>query len=128
MNIYTIILYFITAAIILWRIIASYKKGFARELANAVSILIAVLLAYLLRNIYLGFTTEHIGKALSYLIYLPLIFGIYRLLKLILGALKIFASLPVIKILDKLLALFLGAGEGFVIMLFIVKWLKDFLA
>ncbi len=126
-NIYSIILFAIVALIFVWRISRSYKTGFVSELANAISILIALIIGFLIRNIIISYIASRYGRILAYLSVIAIVLLIYKLLKLIFGAMKLFASLPVIKVVNRLLGILLGAGEAFIIVLFAVKILKEWL-
>ena len=107
MNKYTILIYVIAALIIIWRISVSFKRGLVQELSNTAAILIA-----------LG-----VGSAFTiviYIGYLALLLLIYKIVNFIFLSLKIFARLPVIKFIDKLLGAMIGAVEGAAIVVFLI--------
>ncbi len=126
-NIYSIILFAAVALIFVWRMSRSYKTGFVSELANAISILIAIVIGFLIRNIVISYIAAKYGRILAYLTVIAIVLLIYKLLKLIFGAMKLFASLPVIKVVNRLLGILLGAAEAFVIVLFVIKLIKELL-
>lgn len=124
-NIYTLIFYALVAVVFVWRIVRSYKVGFVGELANALSILIALTVGFLVKNMIVSYLTAKYGRLLAYLSVLAVVLLIYKLMRMLFGALKIFASLPVIKVINRFLGIILGAGEAFIIILFAVKVLRE---
>ena len=126
-NIYSIIIYTLAALIFLWRIMRGYKTGFVKELANALSIVIALLVGYLIRNIVISYMAAKYGRILAYLSIIAIVLIVYKVIKLIFGALKLFTTLPVLKFFNKILGAVLGFGEAFLIILFSVKVIKELL-
>lgn len=124
MNIYSIIIWILVGLIFIFRIKAAYKKGFVRELSDTISLIIAIIIGRMLVSSYHAFVLERLGDAISGIIIVGVVFGIYRLIKIIISALKLFSSLPVIRGLDKILGILAGATEGFFIILFLFKILK----
>lgn len=124
-NIYALIIYALAALIFLWRIVRGSKVGFVSELSNAISILIALTVGFLVRNILVSYIAAKYGRVLAYLSVIAIVLLIYKLFKLIFGALKLFASLPVLKVINRLLGAVLGVGEAFFIVLFAIKILKE---
>ncbi|MCR4787237.1 MAG: CvpA family protein [Lachnospiraceae bacterium] len=120
MNIYKIITYAAFALIMIWRISRGYKKGFVAELANASAIVIALGVGYLLKNIVFGFMDQRYGLVVSSVAYLAALLLLYKIVGFIFLSLKIFAKLPVIKLIDKLLGIVLGAAEGILILMFLI--------
>lgn len=127
MNIYTIILYLLIAAIFMWRIRKAYRIGFVGELSNAVSIVIAVIIGFIFKNMIVSFMAAKYGRIIAFLSLLGIICAIHRILKLIFASLKIFSVLPVIKLINKLMGAALGFGEGIVIVYLLVNLLRDFI-
>lgn len=125
MNIYTIIFGLIALLILLWRMRAGFSKGFSHELSNAVSIAIAVWVGSVLIKSYQDFIAMHIGLAICNVLMLGAVFTIYRILKILLSALKLFSVLPVIKGIDKLFGAVLGLVEGFSIVVLLLILLKN---
>ncbi|MBR5360486.1 MAG: CvpA family protein [Lachnospiraceae bacterium] len=120
MNYYTILIYVIAALIIIWRISVSFKRGLVQELSNTIAILIVLGVGYALKNIIFGFIDKRFGTIVIYIGYLALLLLIYKIVSFIFASLKIFARLPVIKFIDKLLGAILGAVEGAAIVLFLI--------
>ena len=127
MNIYTIILMVIGALIIIWRVVSAYKRGFVNELCNTIAIIIAIIVGRILLDTYRAFVADKIGMVLTNVALVAVVFLIYKILKLIMSALRLFASLPVIIILDKLIGIVVGLIEGFVIIIFLLMLLKSWL-
>ena len=124
MNIYNLIIYLIAALLIIWRVSTGFKKGLVSELSNAVSIIIALGIGYIFKNIFFGFTSHRYGMIVAYLAYLAALLLVYRLISLIFSALKIFSRLPVIKFIDKVFGALLGVIEGFLIIVFLIWLIK----
>ncbi len=120
MNKYTILIYVIAALIIIWRISVSFKRGLVQELSNTAAILIALGVGYAFKNIIFGFVDKRVGAIVIQIGYLALLILIYKIVNFIFFSLKIFARLPVIKFIDKLLGAVLGAVEGAAIVLFLI--------
>lgn len=127
MNIYTIILYLLVIVIICFRIRNGFKKGFVKELADTISLVIAVLVGRMLVSSYHAFVSERLGEAISGVLLIGLIFAFYRLLKILIATLKLFSHLPVIKGVDKFLGIFAGAFEGYFIVLLFIKIIKEWI-
>lgn len=127
-SIYTIIIYLLVGLIFFWRIVRGAKTGFVSELSNALSILLALLVGFLIRNIVISYMASKYGRLLAYVSMIAIVLLIYKLLKMIFGALKLFASLPVLKVVNRFLGIVLGVGEAFIIILFLVKLSKELLA
>lgn len=124
MNIYKFIIYLIIAFIFIWRIKSAYKTGFVKEIANAISIAIALAVGLLIKNIVLSFMGARYGNAIAYISVLSVVLIIYKIVSLIMFSLKIFSSLPVIKFINRLLGGVLGIVEAVGIIIFAVELLN----
>ena len=98
----------------------SFKRGLVQELSNTAAILIALGVGSALKNIIFGFMDKRFGTIVIYIGYLALLLLIYKIVNFIFLSLKIFARLPVIKIIDKLLGAMIGAVEGAAIVVFLI--------
>ncbi len=112
-----IAIYAVALLVLLWRIKACYKKGFAGELLNAFSMAAACLAGYFLYGIAVNFLAGHFGRIFGGLLYLSILLVIYRIFHLILASVKLFAKLPVVKGIDKILGIVLGIIEAAAIMI-----------
>ena len=121
---YTVLIYILAALIVIWRVRAGYKAGLVAELSNAASIVIALGVGFALKNIIFGFTAGRYGAIVIYVVYLAALLLIYKIVSFIFASLKIFAKLPVIKLIDKLFGIILGVGEGFIIIVFLVWFFR----
>ena len=120
----TILFLIIMALLIIWRMGRGFKKGIVKELSDTVSLFIALIAGQLLYSGYQEFMLKHVSQIVCKLATLAIVVVIYKVLSIIFSALKIFASLPILKYLDKLLGLVIGFVEGVMIIIFILFWLK----
>ncbi|MCR5503708.1 MAG: CvpA family protein [Lachnospiraceae bacterium] len=116
-DIVKLILYAVLILLIIWRTSACFKKGFAGELLNAFSMVIALFAGYFLYSIAVNYFAGKLGRIIGCLLYLSILLLIYKLIHLLLKALKLFAELPVVRGIDKLLGAVLGIVEGVLIMI-----------
>lgn len=127
MNIYTLILYVVVILIFLWRITHGFKMGMVYELSSTISIIIAVVVGRILFRSYNAFVMEKYGVAISSILLLAVVFGIYKIIRLIIMALKLFSKLPVIKGVDRLLGILAGIIEAFVMIILFIGLVKNLL-
>lgn len=115
----------IILVIFIWRIKASAKNGFAKEISNLVSTIVAFISFKLLAEAIFAFTEHRFGRIAYVVAMIALVILIYRLVKLILGALKLFSKLPVVNLLDKLLGIGAGFIESVLLIMLILDLIKD---
>lgn len=127
MNIYTLVLYVVVILIFLWRITHGFKMGMVYELSSTISIIIAVVVGRILFRSYNAFVMEKYGVAISSILLLAVVFGIYKIIRLIIMALKLFSKLPVIKGVDRLLGILAGIIEAFVMIILFIGLVKNLL-
>lgn len=125
MNVYSLFLSLIVLIIFIIRIKGGYKRGFVKELSACISIIIAVVVGRVLMESYDALAAHRISLAIYRLLTLGVVFGLYKLLRLVISAAKIFSKLPIIKWLDKLLGIFVGAVEAYFIVRFIIIIIKE---
>lgn len=126
-NIFTIACYILVILIFIWRIRSGYKKGLTAELNNMFSIIIAIAAGFVIKNGVEAYLDGRIGTLLSKIAVLGLIFVIQRIINFILKTIKIFAKLPIIRGLDKILGIAAGLLEAIAIVMFLVYAVKDML-
>jgi len=127
MNIYSIILGILALLIILSRVKRGYKKGFVNELSVCIAIVIAVIVGRILLDSYEALASQKISHAVYRLLMLGVVFGIYKLISLVLSAAKLFSKLPVINWLDKILGAVIGVVEGYFLIRFIIIIIKGWI-
>ena len=76
---------------------------------------------------YNAFVMEKYGVAISSILLLAVVFGIYKIIRLIIMALKLFSKLPVIKGVDRLLGILAGIIEAFVMIILFIGLVKNLL-
>lgn len=126
MNIYTIIGLAICALIIIWRVIKSFERGFAKELHTTISIVFAIVIGYFIYKVANGFVEERYGKVVASVALLVIVLIIYKIINLIMVALKLFSKIPAIKLIDKFLGAVTGVVEGMVIISLLLEMFERF--
>ena len=127
MNIYTYIALAIIALIFIWRIKAGFKKGLVSELNTVLSVLGAVLLGYLIKLKMGSAMKEGLGVTISLVLLICIVLLAIKILKAIITALKLFTWLPIIKGINRLLGAVAGIIEAFVMVLYLVSLIKEWL-
>ena len=127
MNIYTYIALAIIALIFIWRIKAGFKKGLVSELNTVLSVLGAVLLGYLIKLKMGSAMKEGLGVTISLVLLICVVLLAIKILKVIITALKLFTWLPIIKGINRLLGAVAGIIEAFVMVLYLVSLVKEWL-
>lgn len=127
MNIYTLIALAIIALIFIWRIKAGFKKGLVSELNTVLSVLGAVLLGYLIKLKMGSAMKEGLGVTISLVLLICIVLLAIKILKAIITALKLFTWLPIIKGINRLLGAVAGIIEAFVMVLYLVSLIKEWL-
>lgn len=122
--IYSIILYLLILIVFIWRISNGFKKGFAFELTSMISTIIAVIVGRLLVKSYFALVSSKYGVLISTIALISLVFFIYKIILFIMKIMKLFANLPVIRGVDRLLGLFAGAVEAVAILIILIQVLK----
>lgn len=110
-----LIFYAFLIALVIWRVSVCFKKGFAGEIQNAFSMAAALLSGYFLYGIAQNYLAGRFGRIVGGLLYLSILLMIYKLVNLLLKAVKLFAELPVIRGIDKILGTVLGVVEAVLI-------------
>jgi len=123
-NIYTILACIVILFILIWRMVSGFRHGLIRELSTMVSLATAVLVGALIYNGIMNFFEQKFGKTIAIIIFLAIVMSLFGLVKLIFKVLKLFASLPVISAVDKVLGSIIGIVEAFIIVVFLIKFIK----
>lgn len=127
-NIYTVLGLVIFSLILIWRVIRSFKTGFAKELHNTISIIFAIVIGYFLYKVANGFVEERYGSIVASIALLAIVLVVYKIVNIIMVAFKLFMKVPAIKLIDKFLGVFLGAVEGLVIISLLLEVLKRYVS
>lgn len=105
----------VVAGVILMMMIRGYKKGMTKEISGLISLAVTLFVVSLIIMLYTSFHAEE-GKNITVsFILLVLTAIIYTIVKIFLKSAKLLSKLPVIKIVDRFLGIFVGALEGLVL-------------
>lgn len=125
MDIYFYIAVAVIVLLIVWRMVAGFRKGLVRELLSLIALAIGGVSAYLILGAVGSYLNREIGRMLQILLLLLVIGAVYKLISLLFTSLKLVSKLPVVHGADKLLGSVLGVLEGLAIVWYIIYWLKD---
>jgi hypothetical protein len=115
-----IILYGIVALFVIGKIIQGYKRGMVKEIVSAISLIFLCCLVVLLGLGLQSYVKKEVAAILVVAILLGVLAIAHHLISLVLLPAKLLAKLPVIKWLDKLLGMVVGAVE-----VLLVLWVVD---
>ncbi len=96
------------------RIIVSLKRGFVKELCGLVAIIFAAAIILLLSVGFSQYFGDYKLMAWASVVLVVLLLVVYRLLDLVLTTLKIFAKLPGVSTIDKILGPVFAVAETIV--------------
>lgn len=101
-------------------LINGYKKGLVKELLNCISLLVLATLIVLLSVGLKSYTQKQIVQMILVIIMLLILSLAHKLLKMALDGIKVLASLPVIKTVDKLAGSLFGIAETIIFIWFVL--------
>ena len=113
----------IIALIFIWRMTVGFRKGMVQEIISLIAM--AVVCVLLIFGAIGSYLNREIGKVVQMVIVLLVVCAVYRLIHVLFTSLELISKLPVIKWLDKLLGIVIGAGEAALIVGFIIYFLKS---
>lgn len=93
-----------------------FKKGMVKEITGLISLAVTLFVVSLIIMLYTSFHAEETENMLVTVIILVAVSLIYSLVKIFLKSAKLLSKLPVIKLLDRFLGLFVGAAKGMIIL------------
>ena len=93
-----------------------FKKGMVKEITGLISLSVTLFVVSLIIMLYTSFHAEETENMLVTVIILVAVSLIYSLVKIFLKSAKLLSKLPVIKLLDRFLGLFVGAAKGMIIL------------
>lgn len=93
-----------------------FKKGMVKEITGLISLAVTLFVVSLIIMLYTSFHAEETENMLITVIILVVVSLIYSLVKIFLKSAKLLSKLPVIKLLDRFLGLFVGAAKGMIIL------------
>ena len=93
-----------------------FKKGMVKEITGLISLAVTLFVVSLIIMLYTSFHAEETENMLVTVIILVVVSLIYSLVKVFLKSAKLLSKLPVIKLLDRFLGIFVGAAKGMIIL------------
>lgn len=115
----------IIALIFIWRMTVGFRKGMVQEIISLIAMAVAGVCVLLIFGAIGSYLNREIGKVVQMVIILLVVCAVYRLIHVLFTSLELISKLPVIKWLDKLLGIVIGAGEAALIVGFIIYFLKS---
>lgn len=115
----------IIALIFIWRMAVGFRKGMVQEIISLIAMAVAGVCVLLIFGAIGSYLNREIGKVVQMVIVLLVVCAVYRLIHVLFTSLELISKLPVIKWLDKLLGIVIGAGEAALIVGFIIYFLKS---
>ena len=113
----------IIALIFIWRMTVGFRKGMVQEIISLIAMAVAGVCVLLIFGAIGSYLNREIGKVVQMVIVLLVVCAVYRLIHVLFTSLELISKLPVIKWLDKLLGIVIGAGEAALIVGFIIYFL-----
>lgn len=124
-DVYFYIAIAVVALLVVWRMIAGFRKGLVRELLSLLALVVGCVSAYLILGAVGSYLNREIGQMVGIILMLLVIGAVYKLMNLLFTSLKLVSKLPVVRSADQLLGAVLGVLEGFAIVWYIIHWLKS---
>ena len=115
----------IIALIFIWRMTVGFRKGMVQEIISLIAMAVAGVCVLLIFGAIGSYLNREIGKVVQMVIVLLVVCAVYRLIHVLFTSLELISKLPVIKWLDKLLGIVIGAGEAALIVGFIIYFLQS---
>lgn len=104
--------------IVLINIINGYKNGLVKELINCISLLVLSVMIVLLSSVLKSYTDKQFVQMLTMIIMVLVLLVAHKLIKVALDGMKVLASLPLIKSVNKLAGMLFGVIETVVFIWF----------
>jgi len=106
------ILLIILGLIMIWRIAVGAKRGMVKELFDFVNLIFVSLVLTLVFMIYRGYVaTGSFASLIPMIIAIVVLSIVYAIIKLVFSPAKLVAKLPLVKSVDKILGVVIGALE-----------------
>lgn len=115
----------IVIIIFIWRMIAGFRKGMVQEITSLIAMAIAGICVILILGAVGSYLDREIGKTIQMVVVLLVVCLIYRLVHVFFTSIELISKLPIIKGLDKLLGVAVGAAEAGLIVAVLVHFLKN---
>lgn len=128
LNLYFWLILFASIIILAKGAVSGYQNGFVKELEGLVSGICAIVVLMLISRLVTGTIGEDVSSR-AIAIALVIVLGIlYSLFRIIFGSLRLFAGLPVISFIDKVLGAGAGAAKAFMLLYVVDHLLRIWLA
>lgn len=105
------ILLIILALIMIWRIVAGAKRGMVKELFGFINLIFVSVVLTLAFMTFQSYKAGELVKLVPMILAIVVLSIVYALIKLIFSPAKLVAKLPLVKSVDKVLGILIGAIE-----------------
>lgn len=126
-NIYFWLILFAYIIILAYGGIRGFDRGFVRELQGLIAGICSAAALILISGLVRGSMGERVSTKAMAIALLIVLAIIYSLCRMILSAMKLFAGLPVIKFVDKILGVAAGITKSFLLLYIVDHLLKIWL-
>ena len=106
------IIFILGFVLIAWRMIHGYKKGMIEEIVSLISLIVAVVIVFLFGVAVTGYLDKEMNHMILAIIFILVIGFVFKLLSFLFMSLKIISELPIIKVVNKIAGILVGACEG----------------
>ena len=122
LNLYFWLIVIISVVLLAYGAVHGYKNGFVKELEGLVASVFAVAMLVVVSGLARGAMDKQVSAQALAIALLIVIGLLYSLCRIILSSLKLFADLPVIRILNELLG-FVAGGAKIFLLLYVVDYI-----
>lgn len=122
MNVYIILIILTDILVMIGMTVHGAHKGFAHLLSRVISLIVAIIVVVQLSGIVNGYEQGSGSGILIGILMLILLGVVYKIIRIVLGSMKLFAKLPVLSGADKVFGAMLGFLEGFAV-LYILEYI-----
>ncbi len=124
MSVYYYIAVAAMTLLVIWRMVAGFKKGMVQELLSLIAMGAAGVCAVLILSAIGSYLNKEIGRLFQIVVVLIVVCAVYRLMNLLFTSMKLISKLPIVHSLDKVLGAVFGIAEGIVIVVVVLDVLK----
>lgn len=110
----------VVALIVIWRMIAGGKNGFAEELEKMITLIVIFCIGAMALAAIFGFVNKRILIIVLAIVVILLLCAVHKLLMLPLDVFKRGTKLKAFKAIDVILGILIGAAEGIIVVWFAI--------
>lgn len=115
----------VIALIFIWRMATGFHKGMVQELISLVAMAAAGVCVVLILGAVGSYIDREIAQVVQTVLVLLVVCFVYRLVHLLFTSLELVSKMPLVKGADKLLGLVIGFVEAGMIVILLVRILKN---